>query len=134
MPPVAKPKRQRRPTYLRSWRKFRGYSLETAAEQIEMSRENLGRIERGEVPYSQDVLEQLAEAYNCEVADLLIRDPLEPLGIWSIWDAAKPAERLKIVDVAKVLVQSPSDDDDPKPRAPQSQEQSRRTSAKRRAG
>lgn len=111
MPPVSKPKRQRQSHYLREWRKFRGYSAEAASEMIGMSRENLGRIERGEVPYNQDVLELLAEAYRCEVADLLVRNPLDPEGIWSLWNEAQPAQRRQIVDVVKVLVRGRSGTD-----------------------
>lgn len=134
MPPVPKPKRSRRPTYLRQWRKFRSLSLDKASEMIGMSRENLGRIEKGEVPYNQDVLEPLADAYECEVADLLMRDPLDSQAMWTIWSQAKPAERARIVDVAKVLVDK-SDDalDAAKQQHPRSQAQSRQTQGRRRA-
>lgn len=103
MPPVKKPSRDRQKTFLREWRDFRGYTLEQAAEMIGMSRENLGKIEKSRVPYNQDVLELLAEAYNCEVSDLLIRNPIETENIWSIWNNAKQGAKNAIVSFAKTL-------------------------------
>ncbi len=65
----------RRPTFIRAWRKYRGHTLETLAEQIGMIHASLSRIERGEQPYTQDSLELLADALKCEPADLLALDP-----------------------------------------------------------
>ncbi len=106
MPPVSKPTRQRRKHFLREWRIHRGYTAERAAEMVGMSRENLGKIESGKVPYNQDSIELLAEAYNCEIADLLMRDPTERDSIWTIWDQAKKAQRTTIVAVAKAVLSS----------------------------
>ena len=97
MPPIAKPKRERRPNFLRQWRKHRGLTLEAVGAEV-------GRVEKSEVPYSQDLLEQLADIYGCEIADLLVRDPTDPEGMWSIWDRAQPAQRNQIAAVAKALV------------------------------
>jgi molybdenum cofactor biosynthesis enzyme len=33
-----------------------------------------------------------------------MRDPSESEGMWSIWDMAKPTEREKIVEIARILV------------------------------
>jgi transcriptional regulator with XRE-family HTH domain len=104
MPPIAKPKRERRPNFLRQWRKHRGFTLETVGAEVGMTGPNLGRVEKGEVPYSQDLLEQLADMYGCEIADLLVRDPSDPEGMWSIWERAQPAQRNQIAAVAKALI------------------------------
>ncbi len=69
-----------------------------------MTGPNLGRVEKGEVPYSQDLLEQLADLYGCEIADLIVRDPTDPEGMWSIWERAQPAQRNQIAAVAKALI------------------------------
>lgn len=98
------PGRQLRPTFIRNWRKHRGYTLERLADMIGTSHATLSRIERGIVPYNQKLLERAAEALSCEPADLIMRDPLDPDGIWSIWDQAGKGERAKIVDMVKVLV------------------------------
>lgn len=108
MPPIAKPKRERRPSFLRQWRKHRGFTLEVVGAEVGMTGPNLGRVEKGEVPYSQDLLEQLADMYGCEIADLLIRDPTDPEGMWSIWDRAQPAQRNQITAVAKALIDDTS--------------------------
>lgn len=104
MPPIAKPNRERRPSFLRQWRKHRGLTLEAVGAEIGMDGTNLGRIEKGQVPYSQDLLEQLADIYGCEIADLLVRDPTDPEGMWSIWERAQPAQRNQIAAVAKALI------------------------------
>lgn len=89
--------------YIRQWRKHRGLTLEQLAERIGMTHQNLGKIERGKVPYNQVLLELLAEQLRCEPADLIIRDPSQPDGIWSIWDQLKPVEREQMVEIAKTL-------------------------------
>ena len=61
--------------FIRAWRKFRGLTQEQVSARIEMSRENYSKIERGVIPYNQDVLEQLADRLMCEPWDLLNRDP-----------------------------------------------------------
>lgn len=97
---------KRRPTYLRQWREHRQKTLVQVAEHLHMTHGNLSKIERGLVPYNQELLERLAELYRCEPVDLLIRDPSDPESIWSIWDKARPGERGQIAAVANAIVQS----------------------------
>lgn len=85
--------RQRRPIYVREWRKHRGLTLEKLAERLHMTKGGLSRLERGDRPYSQDFLEAVAEELNCEPVDLLIRNPLSAESVWSIWDRIKPPNR-----------------------------------------
>lgn len=79
------------------------------AAELHISQPQLGRIEKGQQPYNQDLLEALADLYGCTVADLLMRNPAEPDAIWSIWDQAKPGQRRQIVEVAKTLVRTGTD-------------------------
>ncbi|HWE46874.1 MAG TPA: helix-turn-helix transcriptional regulator [Caulobacteraceae bacterium] len=65
------------PHRLRAWRKQRRLTLEQLADQIGMSHQNLGRIERGEVPLSSDRIADIARALEVEPADLF-RDPTGP--------------------------------------------------------
>lgn len=74
-----------------------------------MSQPQLGRIERGDSPYNQDLLEALADLYGCSVADLLMRDPSNPDAMWTLWEQAKPGERAQIVKVATALIDSARD-------------------------
>lgn len=95
----------KRKTFLREWRKHRGKTLVQVAEHLHMTHGNLSRIERGQVPYNEDLLDALADLYMCAPVDLLIRNPLEPESIWSLWDRAQPGERQQIVAVAEALIQ-----------------------------
>lgn len=95
-----------RPTFIRQWRKKRGLTLEVCAERAGMSKGNLSNIETGKTGYNQATLEALADALQCEPVDLLIRNPADPEGIWSLWDTAKPAQRKQIIGIIKGLLQS----------------------------
>ena len=75
----AKPKRRdRKSIFLRQWRKYRGLTQIEASERIEVNQSTLARIESGELPYNEDVLERLALAYGCDPYDLLCVDPTKP--------------------------------------------------------
>lgn len=109
MPPVPKPKRQRRRHFIREWREDSDLTQAQAAERIGMSRENYGKVERNLIPYDQDFLELAAEAFSnirrqVTPADLLMRNPADSEALWSLWDQAKQGEREQIVDLAKVVV------------------------------
>jgi transcriptional regulator with XRE-family HTH domain len=88
------------------WREYRGFSLERLASRVGITHASLSRIERGLQPYSQPLLEGLAENLQTDPASLLTRNPLDPEGIWSIWDKAKPAERAQIVRLARALLET----------------------------
>lgn len=89
--------------YIRQWRKHRGLTLEQLAERIGMTHQNLGKIERGKVAYTQPLLENLADALRCEPADLIVRDPSAPEGLWSIYDQLTPVQREQGMDLLKVI-------------------------------
>jgi transcriptional regulator with XRE-family HTH domain len=93
-------------TFIRQWREDRDKTLEWLAEKIGITHASLSRIERGLQPYSQAILEAIAAELSTDVASLLTRDPTDPETIWPIWDKAKPAERKKIVDIAKTIIRS----------------------------
>lgn len=87
------PMRQRRKIYLIEWRKHRQVTQERLAEYLHISKGHLSKIERGERQYTQDMLEQAAEYLQCDPQDILMRDPTDPEGIWSIWDRVKPVDK-----------------------------------------
>ena len=66
-------------TFIREWRQKRGLSLRRLADRLErepggapiISHASLGRIEKGEQPYSQPILEALADALGVTVGMLL---------------------------------------------------------------
>lgn len=84
-------------------------SLDALASRVPMDKGNLSKVERGLLPYNQDMLEHLADALGTDPASLLMRDPSDPEGMWSIWDQAKPGERRQIAEVAKALVRTGTD-------------------------
>lgn len=84
--------------YLREWRKFRGYTLEHVAERVGMTHQNLGKIERGKVPYNEPLLELLAEIYRTDRGSLIMRDPSVRDSFWSIYDQLAPPERKRLVE------------------------------------
>jgi transcriptional regulator with XRE-family HTH domain len=101
-----RPRVQYRRTFIRQWREHRTLTLEQLADRIGTTHASLSRIERGLQPYSQPLLEALADALMTDAASLLMRDPSDPEGIWSIWDHAKPGERRMIVDIAKTVTKT----------------------------
>lgn len=68
-----------------------------------MDKGNLSKIERGLLPYNQDLLERLAEALATEPASLLMRDPADTAAVWSLWDRASKIERQRIDRVVTAL-------------------------------
>lgn len=94
----------RKPTFIRAWRKHRGLTLEQLSERTDMTPGNLSEIERGQTAYTQTTLEGLAYALSCEPADLLMRNPLDTEAPWSIWDALKPDQRRQAIRLLKALV------------------------------
>lgn len=109
MAPVPKTRRPKQKTFLREWRLYRNLSQEKAAERLEIDRTTLSRIERGLVPYNQGLLESAAEAYSCEVVDLIIRNPTDPEAPWSIWETLKPAQRHTAFELIKTLKRASED-------------------------
>ncbi|HXQ46266.1 MAG TPA: helix-turn-helix transcriptional regulator [Caulobacteraceae bacterium] len=96
--------------FIRAWRKYRGLTQAQLAERIGIDRSYLSNIETGRRRYDQPFLEAAAEALRCEPADLIMRDPTEPEGLWSIWDQLAPVERRQLVDIAKALKRTGTDD------------------------
>lgn len=102
----------RPPHFLRAWRKHRDMTLEVVAERVGettgegFTHASLSRIERGKQPYSQPILEALADIYQTDPASLLMRDPAAPDAIWSIWDRAKPGQQKIIVELANTVLKT----------------------------
>lgn len=103
MPRVGNPK-QRRKTFFREWREHRGLTQEQLADRMETTKANISRVESGKQGYTQDYLEALAIALQTDEASLLMRDPSEPEGIWSIWENALPGQRRQIVEHSKIII------------------------------
>lgn len=97
-------KSNHRPTFIRQWRTHRGYSLDKLAQMVPMDKSNLSKVERGILPYNQEMLERLADSLMTDPASLLMRDPSKNDAIWSLWDQASPGDRAQIESVVAALV------------------------------
>lgn len=86
-------KKQKIRWFAKEWRKHRGYNLTQAADILGTTTGHLSDLEKGKKRFNQDHLELMAAAYNCEPADLIMRDPTAPGSIWSIWDQIEPQQR-----------------------------------------
>lgn len=89
--------------FIREWRKFRGLTLEELAERLNTTHATLSRIERGKMAYTQPLLERLAEELRTDPASLIMRDPNDPDGIWSVWDTLSVPERQQGVQLLRVI-------------------------------
>lgn len=98
----------RRRIFLKQWRNYRGLTQELLAERVGMSKGNISQLEQGVQGYSQEGLERLADALQCDPGQLLTVDPTKDDAIWSIWERAKEGERQMIVDIAKTIVKRAS--------------------------
>jgi transcriptional regulator with XRE-family HTH domain len=96
--------------FIREWRKFRGLNQEQFAERVGIDRGYLSKIESGKRRYDQPFLEAAAVVLQCEPADLIMRNPADPEGIWSIWDGLTAPQRVQLVEIGKTIKRTGTDD------------------------
>lgn len=97
------PRKQFRKTFIREWRKKAGLTLEQLADRIDMKASALSYLERGQSAYTQGTLEAIADALNTSAASLIMRDPTRDDTVWSVWDEATPAEKMRIIAIAEAV-------------------------------
>jgi transcriptional regulator with XRE-family HTH domain len=97
--------------FIRRWREHRGLSQVDLAEKIGVDRAHVSRVENGRRPYSQEFLEAASLALGCSPADLLIRDPSDPEGLWAIYDKLGPQQRRQLMEIARTFLGAPSGPD-----------------------
>lgn len=73
---------------------------------IGTSKGYISELENGKRRYNQELLEGLAEALSCDPGDLIMRDPMDPAGLWSIYDALTPTQRVQLVEIGRTLKKS----------------------------
>lgn len=100
----------RRPTFIKEWREFRGYSQEELADRISMTGGNLSLLERGLINYTQDTLDRLAAALECTVIDLLSRDPKNSDTLFNLWRQASPTKQATMIEIGKTILKAPDDE------------------------
>ena len=92
--------------FIREWRRYRGLSLVQLAERVGITHGQLSKVERGKRPWGEPLLEKLAEELGTDPASLLMRDPTDPEGIWSIWDQVPPTERPRALSILKAFTRT----------------------------
>lgn len=95
--------------FIKQWRKHRGLTQEQLAERIGITKSYVSKIEAGKKRYDQPFIEAAAVVLSCEPVDLIVRDPSDPDGIWSIWDTLKPTQRAQVVEIAKTIKRTGTD-------------------------
>ncbi len=73
------------PNYIKQKRKERGLSQEALGEAIGVSHSTIGRLEKGKTAWHRDIMEAIAHVLECQVVDLLIRDPLAHNPLAAVW-------------------------------------------------
>ena len=104
---MARPKP--RDWFLKQWRKHRGLTQDQLAERAGLSKPFLSQLENGKRQFTHETLVVLADALRCEPADLIMRDPSDPDGLWSIYDQLSAPQRRQVVEIAKTLKRTGTD-------------------------
>jgi transcriptional regulator with XRE-family HTH domain len=91
--------------YIREWRKKMGLTQVQLSERAEVTQAMISRVEKGE-PYNEEFIERIAMAMNLTIADLTMRDPSDPDGLWSIYDQLSPQQRVQLVETGKVILKT----------------------------
>lgn len=94
--------------FLRAWRKDRRLTLDQLAARVDSTGATISRLERGLQPYSQPLLEALAEALNCQPADLIMRPPGAADRLLAVLAGMTPESQKQ----ALAVVQALKDNDD----------------------
>lgn len=68
----------RRRLFVREWRKHRGLTQEALAARAGVTQGLISHLENGRTDFTGNLLARLAEALQCNPADLLIRTPSDP--------------------------------------------------------
>lgn len=89
----------KRRTFIREWRKYRKLTLERMADRLEVTACALSQLERGDVNYTQPMLEALAIELKCEPADLIMRPPTAAPALQVVWDSIPEADRPRALQV-----------------------------------
>ena len=96
-------KKKFRSTFIRDWRKHRQLTLERVAERIGMTTSNLSKIERGEQPYTQPILEALADALTASPSDLIMRPPHAKNDLLTLVEALEAEQQKQAIAVIRAL-------------------------------
>lgn len=98
-------------TYLLEWRKFRRLTQSQVIDRLAIMDDDrlpkagasLSRLENGKQPYSQRILEALAEIYDCDPASLIGRNPFKDGEIIDLVAILSEREKAQAMAVIQAL-------------------------------
>lgn len=97
------PKRGLRRIYLKEWREYRDLSQETLAERVDSTGATISRLENAKQPYTQALLEALADALTCEPADIIMRPPGSGDELAAVFSDMSPETQVQALAVMRAL-------------------------------
>jgi transcriptional regulator with XRE-family HTH domain len=98
------PKRRAPRHFIKQWRIFRGLTQEQLAERVGVTHGAISQLERGITNYTQEMLESLAFALQCEPADLIMRNPeTDAWSAWAVFDNIRDLPETELRRVAAVI-------------------------------
>lgn len=93
------------PAFIKAWRDYRSLTQEQLAERVDTTTATISRLENGKQPYSQELLEALAGALRCTVADLIARPPEKPKDdLLALLDGLDDERRTQAARVIRALL------------------------------
>lgn len=102
--------RGKKRNYIREWRQHRQLTLVQLAARLGINHGTLSKIERGRMPFTDTFLDLVAEQLQTDNASLLMRDPTDPEGIWSVWDRVPPTSRPQALAVLQTFARKQGTD------------------------
>jgi transcriptional regulator with XRE-family HTH domain len=103
---MTKNRKKHSKTFIREWRKHRGLTQEQLAARLGTTQATIARIERGDIGYTQLMLEALAVGLKCTQADLLMRAPNSGDDIRDMISGLSPSGQKRALAVIKALKDS----------------------------
>lgn len=105
---MTKHNRRFRQIHLRAWRDFRGLSQEALAARVDSTAATISRLENGHQPYTQPLLEALAEALACSPADIIMKPPGASNGLDKAIEGLSDPQRRQAEAIIRALKQADS--------------------------
>ena len=89
--------------FLKQWRLHRRLTQDQLAERAGLSKPYISQLENGTRQYTQETLERLAAALQADPASLIMRNPADPEGMWTIYDQLTVPERRQGLTILTAL-------------------------------
>lgn len=97
--------------YFKQWRKHRHLTQEQVIERlaslddplIPQTAASLSRVENGKQPYTQRIVEALADVYQCEPDHIIGRDPTKEGEVIDLWARLDEQQRRQARAVIEAL-------------------------------